>query len=354
MFEIPKSEPKITKEFLLSKNSEETYMRTYLKIPVQKGLQISPLRKDRKPTASFYRNSKGDLIFHDFGIGFHENFIGVVMYLYHCDYQKALHIIAEDFGYVDKVSDTPRIKIIQETEVISEKQETLIQIEKRPFTDTELKWWQSFGITAETLHKFKVHACKNVFLNGNYFCSSSPYNPIYGYYGGKLNKSELWRIYFPKKKSFRFISNWNGRMIQGAKQLPKTGELLVITKSLKDCMLLHELGIPAIAPCSEVSFVNKTQLSHLKNRFKQIVVFYDNDYTGVTFLNKIKKKYPDLFYFIIPRKYGVKDISDYCKKYGFNNLKEEVIQWINRLSQHTQTDMSSIILQLKKPAVPVA
>lgn len=323
MFEIPKSEPKITKEFLLSKNSEETYMRTYLKIPVQKGLQISPLRKDRKPTASFYRNSKGDLIFHDFGIGFHENFIGVVMHLYQCDYQKALNTIAEDFGYIEKTTPS-KVKVVIETEVIDEKQETLIQIEKQHFTESELRWWKSFGISLETLRKFKVYSCKNIFLNGNYFCSSSSHNPIFGYYGGKLNKAELWRIYFPRKKSFRFISNWNGRMIQGAKQLPKTGDLLVITKSMKDTMLLYELGIPAIAPCSEVMFLSKTQLDHLKCRFKNIVVFYDNDYAGVTSLNKIKKQYPELKYFIIPRKYQVKDVSDYCKKYGFNNLKSEV------------------------------
>jgi hypothetical protein len=31
-------EPKITKEFLLSKNSEETYMSYYLKVPIKKGL----------------------------------------------------------------------------------------------------------------------------------------------------------------------------------------------------------------------------------------------------------------------------------------------------------------------------
>ena len=78
---IPITEPKITKEFLLSKNSEETYMSTYLGIPVKRGLQISPLRRDRKPTASCYRNKKGELIVHDFGIGFNENFIGVVMHL---------------------------------------------------------------------------------------------------------------------------------------------------------------------------------------------------------------------------------------------------------------------------------
>ena len=65
-------------------------MSTYLGIAVKKGLQISPLRNDKKPTACFWRNGKGELIFHDFGIGFNQNFIGVVMYINQCNYQKAL------------------------------------------------------------------------------------------------------------------------------------------------------------------------------------------------------------------------------------------------------------------------
>ena len=59
-------EPKITKDFLLSYNSEETYMSFYLGIPIKKGLFCSPLRKHNTPTCSFYRNKQGDLIFKDF------------------------------------------------------------------------------------------------------------------------------------------------------------------------------------------------------------------------------------------------------------------------------------------------
>ena len=39
-------EPTITKDYLLSKYSQETYMEYYLGIPVKKGLFKSPLRID--------------------------------------------------------------------------------------------------------------------------------------------------------------------------------------------------------------------------------------------------------------------------------------------------------------------
>ena len=71
---------------------------------------------------------------------------------------------------------------------------------------------------------------------------------------------------------------------------PKTGDVLLITKSQKDVMLAYELGIPAIAPCSEVLFLSNKQIQHLKKRFKTIVVCYDTDITGIHNLKQIKVK----------------------------------------------------------------
>jgi hypothetical protein len=338
-FQTPKLEPKITKEFLLSKNSEETYMSTYLRVPVKRGLFCSPLRKDNKPTCSFCHSKKGELMFHDFGTGFHENFVGVVMEIHKCSYQEALNVIAEDFGYISKADDRPAVKIKVSNVKLEEKTETLIQIKPKAFSEQELKWWKGFGVTEKTLKKYKVFSCDSIFLNGDYFSSSSPRIPIYGYYCGKKNGQELWRIYFPSKRSFRFLSNVGKSYIQGAKQLPKTGDVLLITKSQKDVMLAYELGIPAIAPCSEVLFLSNKQIQHLKKRFKTIVVCYDTDITGIHNLKQIKVKYPDLHTFFIPRKYGVKDISDFFKKYGEEETKRlagELLKYYRSLSDRKE------------------
>lgn len=80
-------------------------------------------------------------------------------------------------------------------------------------------------------------------------------------------------------------------MIQGTHMLPKSGEYLVITKSMKDCMVLYELGIPAIAPCSETTFISDSQYRKLKERFDNIVILWDNDLTGIKFANKFRKQY---------------------------------------------------------------
>lgn len=104
--------------------------------------------------------------------------------------------------------------------------------------------------------------------------------------------------------------------------LPKDGgDILVITKSLKDVMVLHEFGITAIAPCSENTFVTDKQYNKLRNKFKVGVVFFDNDKAGITAMRQLKKKYPELKFIWLPRN-TEKDISDFYKKFGKRKTKE--------------------------------
>lgn len=319
----------ITKDFLLSKGTQERYMEHYLGVPVSKKSIKSPLRTDDHPTCSFYKNNSGELFFKDFRTGDHLNFIGVVQKKFNCSYYKALRIIANDFGYIQSPNLVKNKQIIPYSNTILEKTNTAkIDITMQNFTKEELKWWESFGISEKTLKKFKVFSCKNVFLNDCYLTSNSRTDFIFGYYRGKNTyNDDLWRIYFPKRKKYRFLSNWSSTMIQGAKQLPKKGDLLVITKSLKDVMCLYEFGVIAIAPNSETMFLTENQLEKLKKRFEKIVIFYDNDLAGINNMNKFRKKF-NLDYIFIPRDYKVKDISDFYKKYGEQETRLLINQYL--------------------------
>lgn len=325
-------QPKLTKELILSRFSEEQIMEFYLHIPIKKGLFRSPLRRDKEPTCSFYRSGKGDLIFKDFATGQHLNVFGVVQSLFNCDYFEALKIIANDFGIVRDKSITRNPGKINSNPIqIKDKEMSKIQIEVQDFSELELKWWGKYGIDLNILKKFDVYSCKHLFLNGQLFAKSQQHCPIFGYYGKKYQGLELWRCYFPKRTSFRFITNWPSKKIQGYDQLPKQGKLLVITKSMKDVMCLYSCGITACAPNSETQFVSDSVLEDLKKRFKHIVVLFDNDETGISFMNRLKKKHPDLVYTWIPRHYNAKDISDYYKEYGRKetlNLIKEFVLWL--------------------------
>lgn len=323
-------EPQITKQFLLEKHSQETYMEYYLGIPVKHGLFKSPLRVDHKATCSFFRNKSGDLIFKDFSGHFYGNFIDVVKFKFDCSYYKALQIIANDFGFIKrediKKSSRP---IVESQTTFQSSGPSKIQIEVQPFSNAELSWWEQYGISEEILKKFRVYSCKSVFLNDAYFAGTSRSQKIFGYYRGKdTDGMELWRIYFPGRKSFKFISNWKASMLQGYKQLPKEGELLVVTKSLKDVMVLYSLGITAVAPCSENLFMSEAQFASLKERFKTIVAFYDVDIAGLSNMIKIRNQF-NIQCFWIPRFYKAKDISDFYAKYG----REKTIELINEAKQ---------------------
>ena len=304
-------QPEITKELLLEHNNEETYMAYYLGIPIKKGLFISPLRVDHKPTCSFYKGRR--LYFKDFATGECLSFENVVMKKYGCNYHEALEIIAKDFGIIK--GNNPKAIPLQP--IFKKDKKTTIQIEAKSFTNEELRWWEQFGITKNTLIKYRVYSCKTVFLNGNIESVYDPKCPSYGYYfGNSEDGRELWKIYYPFRKTFRFIGNIKTTTIQGYQQLPKKSKLLVITKSLKDVMLLFTLGIAAIAPQSETQFISDDVLNTLKTRFKYIVLVFDHDQTGIEFTNKIKRKYDWIIPMIIPRKYKAKDISDFYKMYG--------------------------------------
>ena len=317
----------ITKELLLEHNNEETYMAYYLGIPIKKGLFVSPLRVDHKPTCSFYRGRQ--LYFKDFATGECLSFENVVMKKYGCNYHEALKIIATDFGIID--GSKPKIVPIQP--IFKKEKKTIIQIEAKSFTKEELEWWDQFGITKNILTKYRVYSCKTVFLNGRIESIYDSKCPSYGYYFGNEEGRELWKIYYPYRKNFRFIGNIKTTTIQGYNQLPKKSKLLVITKSLKDCMVLYNLGIAAIAPQSETQFIQDNVLEVLKKRFKHIVLLFDNDQTGLEFTNKIKRKYKWITPMIIPLKYKAKDISDFYKAYGRDKTIELIKEGIIYLKQ---------------------
>lgn len=330
-------QPKLTKDLILSRFSEEQIMEYYLRVPIKKGLFCSPLRKDRHTTCSFYRSRSGSLIFKDFATGQHLNCFGVVQEIFRCNYFEALKIIANDFGIVkdNNLKKNPG-KINNNPTKIKDKETSKIQIEIQDFTELELRWWKKYGITKDILKHFNVYSCKHVFLNDQLFAKSQQHCPIFGYYGGKYQGMELWRCYFPKRTSFRFITNWPAKKIQGYDQLSKNGKLLVITKSMKDCMTLYSCGITAIAPNSENLFIPEPVLEDLKSRFKHIVVFYDSDRPGLYNMAKIRRDHPELTYISIPKKYGSKDISDFYNEHGRKetlNLIKEFVLWLKENRQ---------------------
>lgn len=322
-------QPKITKDFILSKVNQETIMNYYIRTDVNsKKLFLSPFRNDHKVTCSFYKSKNGVLYLHDFATNEHINCFEVVMRLYNVSYYEALSIMAQDFGLIENTLKVNKagIKYVPE---IKESTTSKIQCQIKDFTKEELEWWQSFGIDKKLLKKYHVFSIQHVFLNGELKFSSSDKNPIYGYYFGKdKNSNDKWKIYFPMRKAFRFLNNLSKKVLQGYKQLPKTGDLLVCTKSMKDCIALYRLGIPAVSPNSETLFIDNKKLEEFKSRFKHILVLYDSDRAGKYNMAKIRRLHPELNYYFLPN-FLKKDLTDSIKAVGFEGMEEYVKEFMS-------------------------
>lgn len=313
--------PKITKEYILSLVSQESIFNYYLGIEVTgKKLVVSPFRGDNRPTCAFYKSSTGNIYFHDFATNDNISCFEAVMRLYNLSYFNALNKIASDFKLVD--SSSIPINRIQFQSDLKETESSIIQCQIKDYTEKELLWWKSFGISQKLLKKFHVFSIQYVFLNGELKFGSSDKNPIYGYYFGKdKNGKEQWKLYFPMRDQFRFLGNLRKKVLQGYKQLPKEGDLLVITKSMKDVVSMRGFGINAVAPNSETLFITDKQLEEFKSRFKHILVLYDNDRPGKHNLWKIRKDHPELNYFCMPKALE-KDFTDTIAKYGVEKMRE--------------------------------
>lgn len=319
---VPKE---LTKELIESKISQETLISNYYGVPIKKGLFCAKHRIDSHPTCCYYKRN-GRIYIKDFGSDYYGDWIYVVKQKFNCNYYDALAIAANDFD-IQKIPHLNKNKVKISNESLSENKQSIIRVEIRDFQQYELDWWNKFGISLQTLKKFRVFSCKNIWINDHIIHLETNNQLIFGYYGGIKDGIEQWKLYWPNNKKYKWLSNRDSSQLQGARMLPKSGgDLIIIQKSLKDVMLLYEFGIPSVAPNSENVFLSDEKLMKLKSKFKRIIVWYDNDAPGKAYLEKIKKEHPELDYFYIPEDFKEKDFSDFYKKYG----KDEATKFLNK------------------------
>ena len=138
---------------------------------------------------------------------------------------------------------------------------------------------------------------------------------------------DRFKIYRPLASKYtKWRTNLTNEYVQGLAESPKDGgNLLIITKSLKDVMCLYEMGYSAIAASSETTFIPDNILSDLKRKWKNVVILYDRDQTGMFEARKYSKKY-NIDAFFVHKKFNSKDISDAVKNNNFTDIKK----WLNK------------------------
>ena len=323
-------DPGLTKEKILSLVTEQEIIECFLPDKINfKSPILSPFREEKSPSFTF-KKVGNKIIFMDWGSGFKGDAFTFVQRLHQCSFTESLYLINQklQLGLTDQninINIKPKELIVNEKDV---SRNTIIQIEKQMFTLTDYRYWSQYGISIKTLNKYNVKSCRNVWINDKLSMTYSSSNPIYAY--AFTNDDYIrYKIYRPlAQKKQKWISNITYKCIEGFDNLNKTGELLIITKSLKDVMCLRELGYDAISLHSEVTQYRDDIHQEISSRFKKIIIFYDNDKTGIEHSNKIVNE-KDIKAIFIPEKYKVKDISDFISTFNIQNAKQLLIKLIN-------------------------
>ena len=166
---------------------------------------------------------------------------------------------------------------------------------------------------------FNIFSTKRVWINKKLLFTYSNLDPIFSYYFPKSKHLKVYRPLTNNKKN-KWIGNTCREDVQGIDNLDYTKDLIILTSSLKDAIVLHQLGYPSIALNSEGTHPTLDVIS-LINKFKYKYVLYDNDEAGLNYSKSLMEKIPALNLLeILDDK--AKDPSDFVVEYSYEKLDQ--------------------------------
>ena len=311
--------PRRTASNLTERYNDEELMAA-LGVPLTSRRFCSPFRDDKHPTCNLWRSPNGRLLYRDWGL--HDRPLDVfklAMEIFRCDFPAAVAKLWEIMEGQLPVYASLSIPYREVT--VSEPVD--LSVQPRDWRSNDLLWWKGFGITKGTLDHYRVTPIQRVWKNSKLYYQyiEKIVHPAYHYAIGSSDK-----VYFPFNDKVRFLHE-DGKAMQGLEQLPDRGEILVITKAMKDVMVLKELKYPAIAPQSENTPISDILFKDLTNRFDGIFILFDNDKAGIRSATKLSETFNIPFVYVS----ASKDISDYVKLAGIKEAQSFMDAVVKRL-----------------------
>ena len=136
---------------------------------------------------------------------------------------------------------------------------------------------------------------------------------------------DKYQLYFPwQDKGKKFRTDWTDICVPGFAQLEYNSPLLIITKSMKDVIVLRSLGYEAISPRGENRPSPAECVTLMKLRYEKILVLFDNDMKHKGDEYEFPKGY-------VPKVWeNDKDVSDFCYNHGAQ-ASAQMLQQITEL-----------------------
>jgi hypothetical protein len=307
----------LTKTAILQRVSELDIFKYYCSSFSQVGKKFpSELRNDNYPSCSIIQMPSGVYIYKDFAESGTHTCFTYVQSKFFCTEEEALNIICNDFNLTKVVPirlPPPSLNYVGLRDVPENRTITQIPIKKRSWCDQDT-YWNRYHIPREMLDFYEVVPLQNIWskyeeeLKVIYYYK--PSDPAYSYEHG----NGMRKILRPNVgKELKWMSNLPRNVYSGWKQLDETGDILIITKSLKDVMIWRMAEINGIAPQSESVKPTEGFVNLLKSKYSRIYTNFDPDPAGI----KGKEAWEEfgISGFNVPEK---KDISDLVEARGFD------------------------------------
>lgn len=289
--------PTLTRDYILLRITQEQIFEYYLGIKVETGCLLrtpAVIRpRDSNPTFSFKYSDNGKLRARDWAGYFWGDCFDIVAHILRLNandkksFNVILDQIARDFR-LHKYADKAHIETgstFDVREVIKKASKVEILFQDRNWDKAiDGTFWLAGNISSKLLEKGRVFPCQYIWINNNLNYNFNPKDPAYAY---KFTNNDI-KIYFPKRKQYRFLSNTS--YLQGI-DLLEPDRFGVITKSYKDVLSLKSYGIQAVAPSSETVPVSKAQWRILSNTCDHWLSLLDFDRTGILMARKLRKLY---------------------------------------------------------------
>jgi len=331
---------RITKAFILDRVREEDIFEKYFGPVVFEQNVINYARDDDSPGCRFYiHKTTGRIRFKDFGRGYNWDCFeaaqnnGITRSL---DFIPLLKKIAHDFNLLKrKATKEELLEVKRSYEIRREiannviKKKIIITDATKKMNWNQRKFWDRFEVIQTDLEPFYVYNYRDAYVRYWYADGTTSNTSIYtdrheikfAYY---LGEGEF-KLYFPNrsKAEAKFMQT-RADLIQGWHQLPDIGELVIITKSFKDVIVLRTMGFYAIAPSSESVLLPKEIMQKLFNRFERVYILFDNDFAGMRATVKYLLAYEELIP-ILYAKGQPKDTADNVEEFGREVVKENLL-----------------------------
>lgn len=297
----------------------------FCKLPEKLGGQDIKIKslfnsKERTPSMCIYFDAKrASYRYKDFSTGKGGSGIDLVKDSTGLSYHKSCELIVEKYN--DYVLHNNGGYDIQEF-----KQQSRYKVTKvvyRSWTTKDQYFWTQFNIGSRLLDLYNVRPLESYVMENDEKELSISGNYLYAY---EKADGTVYKIYQPKTLDKKFIKV--NAFIQGTEQL-EGHPFLLITSSLKDIMSIRslKLHIDIVAPDSENSVIKASQMEEWNERYKKIVVLFDNDEAGIKAMERYKELYPFVEVCVLPMS---KDPSDSIKDFGPKETRDRLVPILSK------------------------